>query len=112
MLTRMSIRPIPKSSQIAIMFTSSIFVAVSALAALTQAQYLPNAVFDGQNYSVSGPIAVVPSSVDAGNSSAWCLAQRNSCPQICGSLATNNTCDTVSGPAPRKTGRKYASRLI
>ncbi|TQB68786.1 hypothetical protein MPDQ_002828 [Monascus purpureus] len=27
---------------------------------------------------------------------SWCLAQRNSCPQICGGVATTNYCDSVS----------------
>jgi hypothetical protein len=78
------------------MYTSSLFVAAAAFAGLATAQNLDGAVFNGQNYSISGPIAVPPQNLDPFYKSTICTAQRQQCPQICGGLASNNTCDNVS----------------
>jgi hypothetical protein len=78
------------------MYTSSLLVAVAALAGLATAQNLNGAVFNGQNYSVSGPIAVPPQNLDLAYKRTICVAQTQQCPQICGGLASNNTCDDVS----------------
>ncbi|KAE8145218.1 hypothetical protein BDV25DRAFT_165153 [Aspergillus avenaceus] len=32
--------------------------------------------------------------VKAADKAAWCLAERNACPKICGGVADKNTCDT------------------
>jgi hypothetical protein len=78
------------------MHASSILVAVAAFAGFAVAQNLDGAVFNGQNYSISGPIAVPPQNLDVGYKRKICLAQTQQCPQICGGLATKNTCDDVS----------------
>jgi hypothetical protein len=78
------------------MYSSSLLVAIAAFAGLATAQNLAGAVFNGQNYSVSGPIAVPPQNLDIGFKRQICLAQFQQCPQICGGLASNNTCDDVS----------------
>ncbi|KAF1824300.1 uncharacterized protein K489DRAFT_335577 [Dissoconium aciculare CBS 342.82] len=75
------------------MHASSILVAVAAFAGFAVAQNLDGAVFNGQNYSISGPIAVPPQNLDVGYKRKICLAQTQQCPQICGGLATKNTCD-------------------
>jgi hypothetical protein len=58
------------------------------------------AAVSAQNYSTSGPISVVASSVDYNTRLSWCRAQTNSCPQICGGQASPNTCDPVSQEDP------------
>jgi hypothetical protein len=68
------------------MFYSTLLIATSALAGLVSAQ----------NYSTSGPLSIVPSSVDYDLRLSWCRAQTNSCPQICGGQAYPNSCDAVS----------------
>lgn len=34
--------------------------------------------------------------VSSQDRNSWCLAQRNSCPQICGGVATTNNCDSTT----------------
>ena len=67
------------------MFYSTVLLAATALTGLVSAQ----------NYSTSGPLSITPSSVDYNTRLAWCRAQTNSCPQICGGQASPNTCDPV-----------------
>jgi len=68
------------------MFYSTLLLAATALTGLVSAQ----------NYSTSGPLTVVPSSVDLTLRQAWCRGQQNSCPLICGGQAYPNNCDPVS----------------
>ncbi|CAK4012988.1 Hypothetical predicted protein [Lecanosticta acicola] len=68
------------------MFRSALLVAISALAAVTSAQ----------NYSTSGALSVDDSQLSESLRQAWCRAQTNSCPQICGGQASPNTCDPTT----------------
>jgi len=68
------------------MFYSTLLLAATALTGLVGAQ----------NYSTSGNISITPNSVDYNTRLAWCRAQTNSCPQICGGQASPNTCNAVS----------------
>ncbi|KXL42022.1 hypothetical protein M433DRAFT_150136 [Acidomyces richmondensis BFW] len=68
------------------MFYSRLLIAAAALTGLASAQ----------NYSTSGPLSVVPNSVPYDTRLAWCRAQTNSCPMICGGQASPNTCDANS----------------
>ena len=67
------------------MYTSSLLIAAGA-------------AFSGfasaQNYSTSGPISVVASSVDIITRQAWCRSEINTCPMLCGGQASQ-TCDAV-----------------
>lgn len=65
---------------------SSVVVAAAAFTGYVSAQ----------NYSTSGPISVVPSSVDIDTRQAWCRSQLNLCPMICGGSASPNTCDATT----------------
>ncbi|GAB7349553.1 hypothetical protein MBLNU459_g0251t2 [Dothideomycetes sp. NU459] len=63
-------------------YSTTVLLAATALSGLVSAQ----------NYSTSGNISVVPSSVDYATRQAWCRAQTNTCPLICG-VTSANTCD-------------------
>ncbi|KAK3115823.1 hypothetical protein LTR53_004442 [Teratosphaeriaceae sp. CCFEE 6253] len=65
------------------MFYSTLLLAATALTGLVSAQ----------NYSTSGPLTIDPNGVSYDLRLAWCRAQQNSCPQICGGQAYPNNCD-------------------
>ncbi|KAK8216806.1 hypothetical protein M8818_001769 [Zalaria obscura] len=67
------------------MFYSSVLFAAAALSSVVSAQ----------NYSTSGALSVVPSSVEYTLRQSWCRAQLNTCPEICDGTAYPNTCDPV-----------------
>jgi len=78
------------------MFTSTVLLAVTALAGIASAQLGPNTTFgvDGKaNYSTSGPIAVPPDNVTLADRQLLCRNQQEQCPQICVTPTLNNTCD-------------------
>ena len=68
------------------MFYSTLLIAASAFTSIVSAQ----------NYSTSGALSITPSGVDYNTRLAWCRAETNSCPEICGGQASPNTCDAVS----------------
>lgn len=68
------------------MFYSTLLVAATALTGLVSAQ----------NYSTSGALSIDVSQVPYDTRLAWCRAETNSCPEICGGQASPNTCDAVS----------------
>lgn len=62
------------------------------------------AAVSAQNYSTSGTnLTIDPNSVDYDVRQAWCRAQQNSCPMICGGQASPNTCDPVSNHRPQSS---------
>nr|POE51548.1 hypothetical protein CFP56_25755 [Quercus suber] len=68
------------------MFHASFLVALTGLVGVHAQQTA--------NYSLSGNITVVPSSVPLSQRQDWCTAQMHSCPQICGAQgAYPNSCD-------------------
>lgn len=77
------------------MFSSTLLVAITALAGLASAQNGSDIVYNGQNYSVSGPIAVPPQDVPAATRQTICRTQTEQCPQICMVPAVANTCNPV-----------------
>ncbi|KAK4546043.1 hypothetical protein LTR36_002180 [Oleoguttula mirabilis] len=68
------------------MFYSTLLIAATALTGLVSAQ----------NYSTSGALTIDPSGVLYDTRLAWCRAETNSCPQICGGQASPNTCDATT----------------
>ncbi|GAT20497.1 hypothetical protein RIB2604_00701810 [Aspergillus luchuensis] len=47
------------------------------------------------NYTLPSDFNISAISLSERNS--WCTAERNSCPEICGGVATSNSCDPVGG---------------
>lgn len=76
-------RIIPTTSN---MFYSTLFIAVTALSGFVSAQ----------NYSTSGNLTIDPNSVELTLRQAWCRAEQNNCPLICGGRDSSNNCDPVS----------------
>ncbi|KAK0859942.1 hypothetical protein LTS02_008809 [Friedmanniomyces endolithicus] len=68
------------------MFYSTLLIAATAL----------NGFVSAQNYTTSGPINITASSVPYDTRLAWCRAQQNSCPMLCGGQASPNSCDSNS----------------
>ncbi|KAK0943572.1 hypothetical protein LTR48_005412 [Friedmanniomyces endolithicus] len=66
------------------MFYSTLLIAATALTGFVSAQ----------NYTTSGPINITASSVPYDTRLAWCRAQQNSCPMLCGGQASPNSCDS------------------
>lgn len=64
--------------------TIETFSASSVAATATQSQSMPPAATQGFN----------PNNVTEAEKFNWCLAQLNSCPQICGGAASLNDCDS------------------
>ena len=68
------------------MIYSTLLIAASAFTSFVSAQ----------NYSTSGALSIDANGVAYNTRLAWCRAETNSCPQICGGQASPNTCDAVS----------------
>ncbi|KAL9528433.1 hypothetical protein SMMN14_07937 [Sphaerulina musiva] len=66
------------------MFRSTLLVAVTALAAVANAQ----------NYSTSGNLSIDATQIQPALRQSWCRGQMIACPQICGGRASANTCDS------------------
>lgn len=73
-------------------------IAVSALVALTSAQSASTTV--SQSMPPAATSGFNPGNVSASDASSWCLAQQNTCPQICGSTvggyASTNACSSTA----------------
>ena len=79
------------------MLSTILLVATATLSSLVSAQ---NQKPNGSAYSTSGPLTVVPSSVNLDLRISWCTGQRNNCPLICGGTASDNNCNPVSATSP------------
>lgn len=83
------------------MFRSTLLVAVTALAAVANAQ----------NYSTSGNLSIDATQIPPALRQSWCRGQMIACPQICGGRASANTCDSVSGKQKCASSPSNAGRL-
>lgn len=83
------------------MFRSTLLVAVTALAAVANAQ----------NYSTSGNLSIDATQIQPALRQSWCRGQMIACPQICGGRASSNTCDSVSEKQKCASSPSNAGRL-